>query len=387
MNYPYQVDCKQEMTGKRIASTKRRVTFTFGFANKDAIAAGETGVQCRGEEFTIVLLWSLTSGKRVVLCNGKPVHQSQGKSMETKFEAQWPMTGEHIVKIIAYSMPSLVPAPGFRQYDLHIDGMSFFEMDKIYQLGGGNKDNSVNRVVSASSSHASQRTIDRRVYGITATSHQGRSSNSLGDHSTSTIDSIPPTIQQDFLDNYPAVRNTGSASTVHDAFAPVTPETPSFQQISNQAIMNAYNNNRAVAPANNVNSIMSMTPTVNHGMAQFYSSNAVASCGPTPYGGVPKAPSRTPSMHHSTQYRAFLQTNDQQARLSLPQQTTLPPTSSFPTSTFRPVAQWNGPVSTNTATKSHHTQVAVTPGSVSLCPVDQSSFSPYNAGNSHQFRY
>jgi hypothetical protein len=359
MNYPYQVDWKQEMTGKRIASTKRRVTFTFGFANNDAIAAGDTGVACRGEEFTIVLLWSLTSGKRMVQCNGKPVHQSQGKSMETKFEAQWPMKGEHIVKIIAYSMSSLVPTPACRQFDLHIDGMSFFDMDKIYQLGGGSKNHSVDRVVSSSSSYTSQHTLDRRVHGVATANLQGKSSGSIGDHSTSTMNSMSPTIQQDFLDNYPANHNNPCTATIHDAFAPVTPEIPSFQQVSNQAIMNSYNNN-SMAPTSNINAVYvcndvpnmstsktSTTLNTNHGMAQFYSSNGINNGGTTPYGGVPVAqhlPARYPCMNRYTPSTAFSQPSDQQTRLSLTQQSTLPHTSIFPT-----VAQWNGPVTGTTA--------------------------------------
>jgi hypothetical protein len=314
------------------------------------------------------------------------------------------MNGEHIVKIIAYSMPPLVPATGFRQYDLHIDGMSFFDMDKIYQLGGGNKNHSVNRVVSALSSHASQQTRDHRIYGLTTTNHQRCSSNSLGGHSTSTIDSVPPTIQQDFLDNYPAIHNNCTEPAMHDAFAPVTPEPVRFQQVSNQAIMNANNNNNnnknnAVETTNNItavclfndvpnmsNSTTSMTTCTNYGIAQFYSSNAVASCGPTQYGGgVPEAhrmPSRDLGMNHSTQYMAFLKPNDNQARLSLPPQTTMPPTS-----TFRPVVQWNGSVSTNTTTQSNQTHLAVTPGLMSSYPVNQSSFSLYNAMNSNNFHY
>jgi hypothetical protein len=310
--------------------------------------------------------------------------------METKFEAQWPMKGVHIVKIIAYSMPSLVPAPGFRQFDLHIDGMSFFDMDKIYQLGGGSKNHSVDRVVSSSSSYTSQHTKDRRGHEISAANHQGRSFGSPSGHSTSTIDSLSSTLQQDFLDNYPAVHYKNSAH--HDAFAPVTPELSSFQTVSNQVIMDSYNNN-TMAPTNNstavrlcndvpnmITSTKSMTPNTNHDMAQFYSNKAVASCGIAPYGGAPLAPrvqARDPCMNGSTQYTAFSQPIDQPTRLS-----SLPPTS-----TFRPVAQWNKPNSGSSAMHINHAQVTVTPGSMPSFPVNQSSFSPYNGVNSHQFRY
>jgi hypothetical protein len=135
-NPVYQIDCQIAASGKRVSATKRRVGFRFGFSNREAVAKGCTGTDCRGEEHEINLVWSLTSGKRTVTADGHEVHFSAGRR-DTKFETSWSMAGGHIMKLVAYAAPPLFPQPGviFRQYDLQIDGLSFFEIPRIYELG------------------------------------------------------------------------------------------------------------------------------------------------------------------------------------------------------------------------------------------------------------
>ena len=133
-NPVYQIDCQIAASGKRVSTTKRRVRFRFGFSNREAVAKGCTGTDCRGEEHEINLVWSLTSGKRTVTADGQEVHFSAGRR-DTKFETSWSMAGGHIMKLVAYAAPPLFPQPGFRQYDLQIDGLSFFEIPRIYELG------------------------------------------------------------------------------------------------------------------------------------------------------------------------------------------------------------------------------------------------------------
>jgi hypothetical protein len=135
-NPVYQIDCQIAASGKRVSATKRRVGFRFGFSNREAVAKGCTGIDCRGEEHEVNLVWSLTSGKRTVTADGHEVHFSAGRR-DTKFETSWSMAGGHIMKLVAYAAPPLFPQPGvlFRQYDLQIDGLSFFETPRIYELG------------------------------------------------------------------------------------------------------------------------------------------------------------------------------------------------------------------------------------------------------------
>ena len=79
----FQVDFTEENKGRHLDSTKRKISWKFGFAHPPAIfphlfdddenyvgyregfLGGETkvGVDCRGREHEITLMWSLISGK------------------------------------------------------------------------------------------------------------------------------------------------------------------------------------------------------------------------------------------------------------------------------------------------------------------------------------
>lgn len=105
----------------------------FGFANPEALAAGETGTACRGEEHDVTLVWSITSGKRLILADGQEVHYSNSRS--GVFDHTWTMRGNHVLKVVAHASPPLSPTPGFRQYDFYVDGQTFFSFPKVYRLG------------------------------------------------------------------------------------------------------------------------------------------------------------------------------------------------------------------------------------------------------------
>ncbi|KAG7339378.1 hypothetical protein IV203_006501 [Nitzschia inconspicua] len=129
----YQIDFTAVASGKRFASTKRRVRWRFGFANAEALAAGQTGTDCRGEEHDVTIVWSITSGKRLVLADGQEVHYSNSRN--TVFEFSWTMRGNHVLKVVAHASPPLSAQPGFRQYDFFVDGQSFFTFPKVFRLG------------------------------------------------------------------------------------------------------------------------------------------------------------------------------------------------------------------------------------------------------------
>lgn len=105
----------------------------FGFANPQALANGETGTACRGEEHDVTIVWSITSGKRIVLADGKEVHYSTNRN--NIFEFSWTMRGNHVLKILAHAAPPMTVEPGFRQYDFFVDGQSFFSFPKVFRLG------------------------------------------------------------------------------------------------------------------------------------------------------------------------------------------------------------------------------------------------------------
>jgi len=127
----YQMDFTSVAAGKRIATSKRRVKWRFGFSNADAIDAGQTGTSCRGREHDVTIVWSISSGKRLILVDGQEVHYSTVRS--NVLEHSWTMKGNHVLKVLAYAVPSKDVA-GARQYDLSVDGQSFFHMPKVRLL-------------------------------------------------------------------------------------------------------------------------------------------------------------------------------------------------------------------------------------------------------------
>jgi hypothetical protein len=105
----------------------------FGYANEKALSDGLTGTDCRGEEHDVTIVWSITSGKRQISMDGREIHYSTNRASILDFS--WSTQGNHIIKVICHAAPPLQATPGFRQYDLLIDGQSFFNMPKMFQLG------------------------------------------------------------------------------------------------------------------------------------------------------------------------------------------------------------------------------------------------------------
>mmetsp|Transcript_6955 Transcript_6955/g.10137 ORF Transcript_6955/g.10137 Transcript_6955/m.10137 type:complete len:623 (+) Transcript_6955:119-1987(+) len=170
----YQIDFTAIASGKHVAATKRRVRWRFGFANMEAIQAGESGTACRGEEHDVTLVWSITSGKRLILADGHEVHYSMVRGQT--FEFSWTMKGNHVLKVIAHAAPPAQRIPGFRQYDFFIDGKSFFSMPKVYRLGmapnpSNGATNSVHRTNDPMP--AAHRSPTYSNYSLTEGSHNG----------------------------------------------------------------------------------------------------------------------------------------------------------------------------------------------------------------------
>lgn len=90
-------------------------------------------MDCRGEEHDIVIIWSVTSGKRQVYYDGSEIHFSSSRA--GIFQYSWSAKGNHVMKVVAHASPPMTGTPAFRQYDLFIDGQSFFTMPKSYELG------------------------------------------------------------------------------------------------------------------------------------------------------------------------------------------------------------------------------------------------------------
>lgn len=91
--------------------------------------SGKAGLDCRGEEHEVSVVWSITSGKKQIMVDSKIIHTSMSRS--SVFEYTWNMKGNHIMKLSA----SATSGKDARQYDFYVDGQSFYNMPKVYELG------------------------------------------------------------------------------------------------------------------------------------------------------------------------------------------------------------------------------------------------------------
>ena len=139
----YKIDCQITTKGKKVAATKRRVKWEFGYSSS---GSGNPAATCvddiRGPEHEVVLAWSLSSGKQVILMDGLEVHFAR-KSGSLKLDHTWTTTkiagykGEqHTVQVIAHAAPPLFPKTNenFKQFDLIIDGVSYWDSPTIDEL-------------------------------------------------------------------------------------------------------------------------------------------------------------------------------------------------------------------------------------------------------------
>eukprot|EP00536_Pseudo-nitzschia_multiseries_P017679 jgi/Psemu1/328614/estExt_fgenesh1_pg.C_17200003 len=176
-SHVYQIDFTAVASGKRIASSKRRIRWRFGFANQEALATGQTGTDCRGQEHDVTIVWSITSGKRLVLMDGKEIHFSSNRN--NVFDFSWTMKGNHVLKIVAHAQPPMSAAPGFRQYDLFVDGQSFFTFPKVFRLGLAPND--PRGAGGSSSSRRRQQPQQQQLQPRTNYGNSGYSNYSVGD--------------------------------------------------------------------------------------------------------------------------------------------------------------------------------------------------------------
>eukprot|EP00429_Kryptoperidinium_foliaceum_P028964 CAMPEP_0176140826 /NCGR_PEP_ID=MMETSP0120_2-20121206/71598_1 /TAXON_ID=160619 /ORGANISM="Kryptoperidinium foliaceum, Strain CCMP 1326" /LENGTH=108 /DNA_ID=CAMNT_0017476929 /DNA_START=122 /DNA_END=444 /DNA_ORIENTATION=- len=103
----YQIDFAAQAAGKRVASTKRKIRWRFGFPNKAALDAGKTGPECRGEEHDVTVVWSITSGKRQIMMDTREIHYSSSRAGILDFS--WTTKGNHVVKVVCHAAPPLSP--------------------------------------------------------------------------------------------------------------------------------------------------------------------------------------------------------------------------------------------------------------------------------------
>lgn len=139
---PYQIDYSQKNTSKTFGFSKKRISFKFGVANKQALDDGLNGANCRGSEHEVIFIWSLNSGKRQILADGKDVHYSEsgqnGWTSDQVFQHHFNMRVPGFsqpIRCHLVTQPSNKDIPSIKPFDLRINGLSFFSFSKIFQLG------------------------------------------------------------------------------------------------------------------------------------------------------------------------------------------------------------------------------------------------------------
>ena len=253
-NPPYQINYRSKRAGKHITATKRRVTFQFGFSSAEAIASGETEANCRGEEHEVVLIWSHVSGKRELFMDGKQIHMSKAARGNTKFQFTWGI-GAHVLKIIANGTPPMGENSHLRQFDLYLDGISFFRFFKIYQLGRSQ--------VAGLSKPQTNNNYSRepsKEYSYRGTGYAGADDVSEYDEEDDAprdvVSNVPPSsveVQTKVVDLFdspslmttPTLSITSSISSF-DEFSPVNSPTTNKSTFDSSLIMSAYNNTNNV---------------------------------------------------------------------------------------------------------------------------------------------
>lgn len=142
----YQVDFAAVNCGMVIPTTKRVIRFKFGFTNVNALSSGKKGTECLGVEHEVIVTWSLNSGKRAVAFDKHEVLFAIDEETKTKFSHSWRdeeghayYLNAHAVNISLRTDTLLIPNPDWRQYDLFVDGVSFFRMPKLFEVGVGLK--------------------------------------------------------------------------------------------------------------------------------------------------------------------------------------------------------------------------------------------------------
>lgn len=140
----YQIDYASANCGKIVPMSKRHICFKFGYSNMPAMYDGLTGEDCRGAEHEVTITWSLSSGKQSIEYDGQLVYVNVCGFTDGKMVHSWHDKDGHYLKVIVHNLSTSlkqVERADWRQYDLLIDGVSYFEAPHLFELGLFSKGN------------------------------------------------------------------------------------------------------------------------------------------------------------------------------------------------------------------------------------------------------
>ena len=103
-----------------------------------AVYDGFVGQDCRGAEHEVSVSWSLSSGKQTIIYDDEVVYFNVCDMSDGKMSYSWHDKTGHYLKVILHSLSTSLKQTQdaqWKQYDLLIDGVSYFRAPQIYQLG------------------------------------------------------------------------------------------------------------------------------------------------------------------------------------------------------------------------------------------------------------
>lgn len=101
---------------------------SFGFTNL------RDGIECRGEEHQVELIWSVVSEKVKVVWNKKDIsHYFSEFGVSRMVDVNWETTSGESFRILAHESPV---SPSIPQYNFFINGFSIFYLQHVSELPG-----------------------------------------------------------------------------------------------------------------------------------------------------------------------------------------------------------------------------------------------------------
>ncbi|KAG7365218.1 hypothetical protein IV203_038421 [Nitzschia inconspicua] len=128
----YRLHFSCEHIGKYRSQTKRKIKWHFGFTNLQAAQEGKRGIDCRGEEHEVVLIWSVKSGKTRLFWNKTNItHLFPGQRHTEQVHIQWKSRSGETFEIVANQASTRVDP---YQYNFLVDGVSIFTFSHLSEL-------------------------------------------------------------------------------------------------------------------------------------------------------------------------------------------------------------------------------------------------------------
>lgn len=133
----YQLEFTKIYSGKFVKSTKRRITWFFGFADNKLLEDGKKGVECRGKEYSVHMVWSILSGKQEIRVNGQYVYSAVSDA--NNFNYSWSMYGENKIDFRVEAVGYLGEDEGERgdqnKYKLFVNEKLFHTFPNAFNVG------------------------------------------------------------------------------------------------------------------------------------------------------------------------------------------------------------------------------------------------------------